>query len=133
MRISVIIIGILLSLLTACKSEESAVVEENAQEQSDTNKVDDGPFLQYHKSGEIQIVGEYKNGKRVGLWSSWYPSGELQSEITYKEGLEDGDYQVFHESGNQKIKGFYSNGKAVGEWVFFDSEGKENARKNYDA
>jgi antitoxin component YwqK of YwqJK toxin-antitoxin module len=131
MRITVILFSIFLGLFSSCKTEDVATTE-TTQVATEKEFVD-GPYLEYHKTGEIKIVGEYKNNQREGLWSSWYPGGELQSELNYEKGLEDGEYKVFHTNGNLKIRGFYKAGKEVKEWLFFNEDGQEIARKNYDA
>lgn len=122
--------------LVACsqKSNESKAqeLENKATSAQTTNeKFADGPYKEYHKTGEIKIVGTYKNGLRSGLWSSWFTNGNLQSEVEYKQGKEYGEYQVFYEEGQLKIKGQYNEGKEIGIWVFYDANGKEVARKDY--
>ena len=34
--------------------------------------------------------GYYKNGKKDGLWTYWYPEGQKSSEAHYKDGVENG-------------------------------------------
>ena len=133
MRISVIIFSILIGLSYSCKTEGVSTSDQAKETTESTAQFKDGPYLEYHETGEIKIVGEYKNGQREGLWSSWYTNGELQSELNYEKGLEDGEYKVFHTNGNLKIRGFYKAGKEVKEWIFFNEEGQEITRKNYDA
>jgi antitoxin component YwqK of YwqJK toxin-antitoxin module len=133
MRALVLSVCILLLSIASCKSEATSNLKKEQDSSVQDQKIKDGPYLEYHESGEIKIVGEYKNGRRSGLWSSWYTNGELQSELNYSDGLENGEYKVFYQNGNLKIKGFYKNGKESTEWLFFDSDGKITARKNYDA
>lgn len=133
MRKILIVLSILFGLITACKSDNPTVDTSEATTRVKEQAMKDGPYLEYHESGEIKIVGEYKNGLRSGLWSSWFTNGELQSELNYINGLEEGVYKVFHSNGNLKIKGFYTKGKASSVWIFFDENGKETNRKNYDA
>lgn len=112
------------------KSETDVASLEKSQK---ATVYEDGPYLVYHETGEIKIVGEYKNGKRTGLWTSWFATGEIQSEVNYESDLENGEYKVFYANGNLKIKGFYNKGKASGVWLFYAEDGTQTNTKDYDA
>ena len=37
-------------------------------------------------NGQIRALSRYKDGKKDGLWRRWYPSGQKESESTWKDG-----------------------------------------------
>jgi antitoxin component YwqK of YwqJK toxin-antitoxin module len=78
----------------------------------------------YYQSGKKKIEGNFKNGKREGLWRAWFPDGTLWSEGEYREGEEMGLKTVYYENGNKFFSGKIQNGKRKGEWSFWDKEGK---------
>ena len=51
----------------------------------------DGPWVEYHDNGQLNIKGTYKDGKKEGLWVGYWSNGQLWSEGTYdKDGWRDG-------------------------------------------
>lgn len=118
-------------LLVSCNSNTSSRKEDQEKTEK-TSTLKDGPYKEFYDNGSIKVLGRIKNGKRVGKWSAWFKSGELQSELAYKNGLEHGIYQVYHENGNTKILGRYIDGKPAGEWQFFNEDGSLAQSKKYE-
>lgn len=135
MRLFGLFIVFLVFGFSACNQDVQGTKSDSATaENVSKEKVyEDGPYLVYHETGEIKIVGEYKNGERTGMWSSWFASGEIQSEVNYDKDLENGEYKVYYANGNLKIKGFYKKGKASGVWLFYAEDGTQTNTKDYDA
>jgi antitoxin component YwqK of YwqJK toxin-antitoxin module len=92
--------------------------------------------------------GNYKEGRKDGLWKAYYPDGKLKHEITYTEGIAKGparfyykdgslweegnwqehcwvgDYRLYHPTGNAAYQFHYnSHGKRVGEQRYFYPDG----------
>ena len=44
---------------------------------------DDGPYKTYHDNGQIETIGQHKNGERVGEWKDFYPNGNLREEYSF--------------------------------------------------
>lgn len=57
------------------------------------------------------VTGEYKLGKKNGLWTEFFGSGPFTKICT---------------------KGFYTDGQKSGTWEYFDINGELNQRYNYD-
>ena len=57
--------------------------------------------------------GEFENGKRVGTWRFWYPSGQLRAKGTFVDGAMHGEWQVWTASGelDTEHSGTYSEGE----------------------
>jgi antitoxin component YwqK of YwqJK toxin-antitoxin module len=60
----------------------------------------DGDFAVWYSDGQPQIRGQYKNGKRVGLWTLWDREGWRSEEGAYVEGVPDGTWTRWKKSGD---------------------------------
>lgn len=90
-----------------------------------------GEYMKKYDNGIIQMKGDYRNGKRNGLWQSWYPSGTLWSETTFKAGLKDGPTVTYYENGTTRYRGFYKSDERSGNWKIFDESGKLQKEIDY--
>lgn len=43
----------------------------------------DGAYQTWHENGQIYIDGQYRMGRRSGIWKFYSPSGELAREIDF--------------------------------------------------
>lgn len=127
--------------VTSCSP--SAEKKEKKESQNDTSKkmsfhVDsigeqtlNGEYVKKYINGIIQIKGDYRNGQRNGLWQSWYPSGTLWSETTFKAGVKEGTTITYYENGMVRYRGFYKNDERAGKWKMFDESGKFQKEIDY--
>ncbi|GAB5539437.1 MAG: hypothetical protein Salg2KO_15400 [Salibacteraceae bacterium] len=87
--------------------------------------------------------GTYENGRKVGLWKTYYPSGKLKSEINHVNGRPKGPYKTYYENGQVEEQGnwaitkqtgnfkrYYENGQVAQDFTFDDS-GKRNGAQKY--
>ena len=58
-------------------------------------------------------IGKMKNGKKDGLWTSWYENGQKESEETFKDGKRDGLGTWWYENGQKFSEGTYKDGKLI--------------------
>jgi hypothetical protein len=58
--------------------------------------------------------GYYKNGKKDGLWTYWYPEGQKSSEAHYKDGVENGVTTCWYQNSQQLSEKHYKDGS--GRW-----------------
>lgn len=77
----------------------------------------------FYKTGELLANGKIVNGKRHGLWSSWFQDGKIQSELNFKNGLKDGINRVWYQNGQERIIGQYKNDQEIGMWYFLGEKG----------
>jgi antitoxin component YwqK of YwqJK toxin-antitoxin module len=80
-----------------------------------------------------RIEGTLRDGKRVGPWHSYFAHGGPRSRVAYVDGVEEGLTEVFYESGLTYYVGQYHQGRNAGTWIFFDEEGNEIKRVEYDS
>lgn len=80
-----------------------------------------------------RMEGVMRNGERTGSWISYHPNGVIWSRSVYVDGVEHGPTEVFHDNGRTYYTGNYDHGKPSGKWIFFDANGVEVKRVEYDA
>ena len=80
-----------------------------------------------------RVEGNMRDGRRVGPWHAYYAHGGPRSRTMYVDGVEQGQTEVFYESGLTYYVGQYHEGREVGTWIFYDEEGNELKRVEYDS
>jgi antitoxin component YwqK of YwqJK toxin-antitoxin module len=86
----------------------------------------------FYPSGKIKLKGEYKNGKKNGLWIYYYESGNIWSKGEFTNDVRNGIAEVYYENGKPRYKGQYKNGKETGKWFFYNASGKLIKEHNFD-
>jgi TonB family protein len=76
-------------------------------------KEKEGEFVYYAKNGLVTQRGTYRNGKRNGLYTTYYSSGEVHYTEEYADGEYAGDFTVYYRDGIVRRKETYKNGKQV--------------------
>lgn len=102
----------------------------------------DKPTPGYDESALVE-EGEFQEGRKVGVWKAYYPSGKLKSEITHDNGRPSGPYTTYYENGKIEEKGnwglnknmgkftrYYENGQVQQDFTF-DDTGKRNGAQKY--
>ena len=73
-----------------------------------------GKATYYHFQGNLQSVGKYVNGKKEGIWKSYYQrEGGLESEVNYKNDKINGRSSYYYRNGNLRSRGaqYFTNDK----------------------
>jgi antitoxin component YwqK of YwqJK toxin-antitoxin module len=110
---------------------DSAVTTEFTIKASQDTVTADGDHIERYKNGVIRIRGNMKDGKREGLWKSWYEDGKQWSETTFKAGIKNGKTTTWYENGNKRYEGEYTNDEESGLWTYWDESGKEVSKQDY--
>lgn len=92
---------------------------------------ENGESIVRYESGAIKMRGIMKDGKREGLWKSWYEDGKQWSETTFAAGIKNGKTTTWYENGNKRYTGIYTNDLESGKWTYWDESGKEVSTKDY--
>ena|ERR1035437_7032162 len=92
--------------------------------------IQDGESIKYYKSGRVEMRGMMKNGKRGGVWKSYYEDGSPWSETTFLDGKKSGKTTAWFNNKKKRYEGFYSNDAESGHWTFWDENGKIQKIKN---
>ena len=73
----------------------------------------EGPWVSYHKNGQISSKGAFKNGWKEGHWVTYYDNGQLETKGDYKNVRFEGPWVVYHDNGQLMSKGTYKDGMKV--------------------
>lgn len=119
-------------------------------------KIAHGRFAYYHPNKKIEGIGEYRNGKREGLWLWFYENGLMSDSSHFQNGeltgtalrwhrdgmikdslVMNGDGSGLHiswfQNGTPSAAGRYgAGGKLNGKWVFYHGNGQRSAVEVYD-
>lgn len=63
---------------------------------------------------QVQVEGQYENGKRSGQWVTFYELGELAAREFYINGLREGPYLEYDPEGGIITEASYSKGQLDG-------------------
>lgn len=135
---------IVLFLMSACGPQESAEKKEmindsisKAQQQAHNDSLKSknpllilppdsaytGDYIDKYPNGIIKFRGQYRFGKRHGHWMSFFPNGELWSEMFYDKGLGEGPNIVKYENGKTRYEGFFKADEKDSVWNYYDEKG----------
>ena len=82
--------------------------------------LEQGHWVYYHINGMKWTEGDYRDGKKVGVWKVWFDNGKLAQEYN----AENGPFTSWYQSGQVESKGQFANGKRSGNWTFYHTNGK---------
>ena len=111
----------------------------------DKNNFKQGYWVKHKPFSEEKIQeGNYVDGKKEGLWKSYYSDGGVKSEITYQHGEKYGKAVIYFENGNvaeegvwlidkwvNKYKAYYQNGKLSYAWNYNEYGTRSGYQKYY--
>ena len=86
-----------------------------------------GPMITFSKEGKIKgSFGYYKkfSFKKNGPTIKYYPNGNIESEIYFKEDVYHGPYKIYYENGQLKDETNYFNNKPFGPYRFYYDNGQ---------
>jgi len=87
--------------------------------------------VRYPGNGRVE-EGNYIDGRKVGVWKRFWPSGKLRSEINYTSGLPSGAYTLYYENGKPEETGNWKFGRYIGTFKRFYPNGKTQQVLNYN-
>jgi len=67
--------------------------------------------------------GERRHGLRQGLWTQWYPSGQMKSQTTFRDDIAHGHAVEWYQDGRKKSEGEFLDGEVHGQWTFWEPDG----------
>ena len=111
----------------------------------DKNNFKQGYWVKNKPFSEEKIQeGNYVDGKKEGLWKTYYSEGGIKSEITYQHGEKYGKAIIYFENGNiaeegvwlidkwvNKYKAYYKNGKLSFVWNYNESGMRSGYQRYY--
>lgn len=89
------------------------------------------PVLAQITEGEDGIYYDKNKKPYTGVFTEYWPNGNLKMELPIKKGLKDGQANLYFEnSGKNEIRSF-KGGKMHGTWVTWNEKGTKIAEANY--
>ncbi|MBK6610467.1 MAG: toxin-antitoxin system YwqK family antitoxin [Sphingobacteriales bacterium] len=76
--------------------------------------VKDGESLEKHKNGRARKQVFYKMGKEEGIGRTWFPTGQVESEVNFKNGKRDGESKAYYANGKLQAVSMVKNGQKEG-------------------
>ena len=90
-----------------------------------------GHVESYYKNGQLKIIGEFSDGKKVGEWIEYYMSGNKKNEGQFANGKKNGSWEYYFLNTKIKEKQFYIDGNKDGLWEKFDVNGTVVQTESY--
>ncbi|MEI7835082.1 MAG: hypothetical protein WCK05_01570 [Planctomycetota bacterium] len=87
----------------------------------------------YFPTGQLQAQQAYAMGTRHGPWKTYRSTGTLQETKEYAGSRLDGPYSSFHPNGQVHFAGMYVADCRNGKWVKYDAQGRLAAEAFFDA
>ena len=91
-----------------------------------------GVWVEYNKDGRLWREVTYKNGKKV-TWVQYkyHSNGQLRTKETYKDGKFDGPWVRYYDNGQLELKGTFKDVKYDGPWVGYYANGQLGFKGTY--
>lgn len=96
-----------------------------------------------YQPDQVIEQGNYKNSRKMGLWTKFFPSGKTKSEIEYVNSRPNGSYKTYYENGQieeegtwknnrntNEFKRYYENGQVSQDFAF-NTSGKRDGKQVY--
>ncbi|MCX6295608.1 MAG: TonB family protein, partial [Bacteroidetes bacterium] len=90
-------------------------------------------YAKYSRKGAVYEEGSFLNGKNDGVWIYYYPTGELNSKINFKNGEKNGEGVYYYKDGTISQKGQFVIGEKSGMWMAYDEKGAIASELNYNS
>ena len=106
------LIGLPLLLIVGCSkpiSEETLIDKDGLKYHPETKELYSGEVFQIRMGGGKEFEGSYKDGKKDGLWTTWFENGQKEFEKNYKDGKEDGLSTYWDKNNGKVYKGNFLN------------------------
>ncbi len=105
-----------LMLIVGCSkpiNDETLIEMGRLKYHPETKELYSGEVFQNRMGGEKEFEGSYKDGKKDGVWITWYENGQKSDEGTWKDGERDGLRTGWYENGQKWYEGTYKDGKLI--------------------
>lgn len=125
---------LLLALLLgnlAAPAQKYSVFKGDTINRSDAKGRKQGVWKRYYANDTLFSEGQYKDGKAIGTFRTFYKNGKQQAIMTYRGMTERCDAIVYAEAGHLMAKGVYQSQKKDSVWCYFSEQGKLQSLEQY--
>ena len=114
---------------------KEAVDMESLEERDDLLYQDNKPYSGWvkmiHDSGQVQALGQFKDGKLDGLFTVWAGNGQKVKEGIWKDGKQDGPYTEWHANGQKAAEVTFKDTYPHGPWTRWHKNGQKKSEVTY--
>ncbi len=86
----------------------------------------------YHPLAKVE-EGRFKNGRKKGVWTKYYPSGKVKSNINYINGRSYGDFELYFPNGQIEEKGTWQSKVYNGKFIRYFEDGTIAQEKTFNS
>lgn len=87
------------------------------------NGVLDGKQMTYFPNGQLATDITFVDGKKQGAFFNYFNNGQLEQEGTYLDDQLHGSLKIWYRIGKLKRQAYYDNGDKTGKWTFLNPNG----------
>lgn len=91
-----------------------------------------GKLTSWFRTGQKQSEGTFKDNLRDGEFTWWHKNTQKAVQGTFSADKPHGEWNWWHENGQKSIHGRYEMGRAVGEWLYWKPNGVLEKRSNQE-
>ncbi|MBB4602367.1 antitoxin component YwqK of YwqJK toxin-antitoxin module [Hymenobacter luteus] len=88
----------------------------------------EGDYVRYNENGQLEWVGQFENGRRVGTWSRYWGFRNTRNRLRYEYEYGESGYEP-EVAEPVLIKEYNRNGVAIFEKDKFDNRGKPDTAR----
>jgi antitoxin component YwqK of YwqJK toxin-antitoxin module len=88
-----------------------------------TLKNGSGLKIDYYPSGALNIECEFSEGVPNGNWTYYYDNGKVAEEGKFKDGLREGSWRYYYSNGKIESSGNYEKDKKISIWIYYSRRG----------
>lgn len=86
----------------------------------------------YPESAKVE-EGLYVDNKKTGVWTEYFPNGNLKSKITFENNRANGYMIMYNENGKIREEGTWKAGRWVGKYKLYYDNGEVQHEWNHNA
>lgn len=90
-----------------------------------------GPWKDFYPSGESRATGTYQDNQKSGTWTYNFRSGGVEQKGRFERGRYRGTWDWFYPNGNKWRQESYFNGREDGMFEEYDEQGNILSRGDY--
>lgn len=84
----------------------------------------EGLSTRWFPSGNVYCIGEWRAGLQNGAWTYFQDDGSVSQKGQFTEGKREGEWESYYSNGNLRWRGSYQNDQQVGAWAFVKENGE---------
>jgi hypothetical protein len=106
-----VLLALPLIFLAGCRMDRNRATDPDSPGSAYDGTARKGGPAEIFKDSVLIASGTYRNGKKTGLWTYYYPTGHIKAEGNYHNGLKDGMWVEWYKDGDVMWKGEWDKGK----------------------